>query len=119
MQIKYKQFLKIWLYETVIMQPQKLSSYDLFSHQQLFLKDMRCCLEYAIYVRRECAGFVYRIFCPILNFSHPKYAKLSGNISQVNASVLFSNLYHCIETMQSINLNIMINQTVLIEHGSN
>ena len=35
------------------MQPQKLSSYDLFSHQQLFLKDMRCCLEYAIYVRKE------------------------------------------------------------------
>ena len=36
MQIKYEQFLKIWLYETVIMQPQKLSSYDIFSHQQLF-----------------------------------------------------------------------------------
>ena len=58
--------------------------------------------------------------------SYPKFLVFlilnMRNLAETSARLMHPFCFQTcttVETMQSINLNIMINQTVLIEHGSN
>ena len=87
-----------------------------------FKYDMTCCLARICFIRASCmCGF------GVPNFlSYPKFLVFlilnMRNLAETSARLMHPFYFQTcttVETMQSINLNIMINQTVLIENGSN